>query len=706
MESVHLQNVTLPLKEYNQLYEQAFFNERLAELEKQRSALQEEKRRQDEAFKEKEKRFNESRTRGEKEQRGAVTSHNWLLTQHTVEGAHDASTVLQDSSAAVFNFALELRVFEPEWTTVPIVDSQIITDSWMVQRVDMDQIPTGGAEPAWKQVSLGSDTMMIVQELDGMPGRQVLATSIPGLYRITFSAYAFVHSSRNLHSLSLSLLHPITVAQLKLKQGADARTRLQELNITPAARYSVAEADGAFDISMRLPPTKTLEVKWRSIDVSDTDWERMNLDGAAEQVVAEEEPLQIIAVHDALHSIMDGVLQSSHTLKFSVDSEQRTLTNVRFTVHDSARVTSVTGHGVMSWKSSPTVSSNAGSESITTVEVSFKTSLISDTIIVLLNTEMELSTGSFSMPSVVCEGVLRQTGNLAVVKMANVEVYEEEARGIARVGVDELPAELKCQTNLPIMFAYKYLSPQSKVHLCIVKHEQVDVLEAVAETAFYEVLMSDGQSMHRLMLNMQNSRKQYVEVRGIPQDARLWSLIVNSKPAKPVRGADGNLLIPLLVGAKGNSNEGAQSTSVELAYLRSDPLGDAGVTDLTPPRLDIPISTLLVEVQWPASHNVKFKGSPQAVQGFSHSLPRPVNHDVGTDMVPSGFDFNRAPAHIPKKGVNVQVPRAGQVYRFQQLLVIDAGAAFTAEYQAKDVEEEKPETWSAQLVKRLCARRR
>merc|ERR1712072_760315 len=180
--------------------------------------------------------------------------------------------------------------------------------------------------------------------------------------------------------------------------------------------------------------------------------------------------------------------------------------------------------------------------------------------------------------------------------------------------------ELKCQTNLPIMFAYKYLSPQSKVQLVVVKHEQIDVLEAVAETAFYEVLMSDGQSMHRLMLNMQNSRKQYLEVRGIPADARLWSLIVNSKPAKPVRGGDGNLLIPLLVGAKGNSNEGAQSTSVELAYLRSDPLGNAGITDLTPPRLDIPISALLVEVQWPASHNVKFKGSAPAVKAFSHSL--------------------------------------------------------------------------------------
>lgn len=66
--------------------------------------------------------------------------------------------------------------------------------------------------------------------------------------------------------------------------------------------------------------------------------------------------------------------------------------------------------------------------------------------------------------------------------------------------------------------------------------------------------MSEGQSMHRLMLNMQNSRKQYLKVSGIPPDARIWSLLVNSKPAKPVRGSDGGLLVPLLVGVSGNSN--------------------------------------------------------------------------------------------------------------------------------------------------------
>ena len=78
---------------------------------------------------------------------------------------------------------------------------------------------------------------------------------------------------------------------------------------------------------------------------------------------------------------------------------------------------------------------------------------------------------------------------------------------MASVGVDELPQELKCQTNRPIMLAYKYLSAQSHVRLKVIKHEQLGVVEAVAESGFYQIVMAEGHSMHRIMLNLQNSRQ-------------------------------------------------------------------------------------------------------------------------------------------------------------------------------------------------------
>ena len=77
-------------------------------------------------------------------------------------------------------------------------------------------------------------------------------------------------------------------------------------------------------------------------------------------------------------------------------------------------------------------------------------------------------------------GVLRQTGNLGIVKLANVEVHPQDSKAMASVGVDELPQELKCQTNRPIMLAYRYLSAQSHVRLKVIKHEQLGVVEGVA----------------------------------------------------------------------------------------------------------------------------------------------------------------------------------------------------------------------------------
>lgn len=129
--------------------------------------------------------------------------------------------------------------------------------------------------------------------------------------------------------------------------------------------------------------------------------------------------------------------------------------------------------------------------------------------------------------------------------------------------------------------------------------------------------------------------------------------------------------------------------------------------ELAPPSLDIPISKLLVEVQWPEGYDVHFKGSGHEVKGFSQSLPQPVSHDVGTEIVEATtFNFNKPPAHIPRTGVNVTMPRAGQCHRFEQLLVVDGRITLTAEYRVTVAEPEQPSGWLARLHARCCSHRR
>eukprot|EP00811_Abedinium_folium_P033402 NODE_6368_length_1678_cov_5.675048.p1 GENE.NODE_6368_length_1678_cov_5.675048~~NODE_6368_length_1678_cov_5.675048.p1 ORF type:complete len:522 (+),score=173.92 NODE_6368_length_1678_cov_5.675048:132-1568(+) len=475
---------------------------------------------------------------------------------------------------------------------------------------------------------------------------------------------------------------------------------VRELNVVPVALSTTQEDADSLSITLRLPATKTLEVKWRGVDAAEAD------SGSKDEAEAEEEAVQVTATHEALHTITDGVLQSNHALKYVLDAEQTRLRNVCFAVLGASRVTSVAGHGVQSWRAPVASGSGSprGSHGIT-VEVVFKTSLIADTVVVLLTTEVELAAGEVTVPTVVCEGVLWQTGSFGIAKLANVEVHEHEAKGVTRVGVDELSTELKSQTNRSIMFAYKYLAPQLSVVLSVVKHEQAGVLEVMVESAYYQCLVVDTQSMHHLLLVLQNSRQQYLEVRGVPAEAQVWSLNVNSVPAKPVRGKDGSLLVPLLVGTSSDSNEGVQKTSVELAYLSQHAaLGASGTLNIGPPRLDVPISTLLCQVQWPEEHIVTFAGALQAVPGdFSYPVPNPVCHSTGSEIVRANFNFRAAAQQMPQAGVSAKVPESGQRFRFERLLVVADGAALTASYRKPPRETDTSPLWKRMIS---CGRRK
>jgi hypothetical protein len=703
MNLASVQTVPVPLAKYDELFEKAYLNEKRLELDMERRELEQAKMQQEEERRLQAEQLKMSKVRSEREKRGTVSSRNWLLLRHSAQGSYQSGDMGKDGSLAVLDFTMEFRVFEDEWTVVPILDAQVITDGWVVSYAEMKQLGNSPEEMEWTSVSSASDTIIIIQEVDEGPARQTLATNKAGIYRVTFSAYVFVHSNRNLHSFSLNLLHPITSLQLRLMRESSSQMAVRELNIVPAAQYATEEADGYVNISMRLPATKTVEVKWRSIDVSDEDFTNVETEKASK-----EEMVQVTAHHDALHSITDGILQSSHTIKYTLDSEQTTLKTVRIVIHGSVRVTSLTGYGVLSWRASSATVEDS-SVTATAIEVFFKSSLIADNVMVLINTEMQLEGEEVLIPTLICDGVVRQTGSFGVIKVANVEVHQHEAKGITSVGVDELAVELKAQTSRPIMFAYKYQSPQFHVALSVVKHQQVSVLEAIVESAFYQVLVVDTQSMHHLLLVLQNSRRQYLELRGVPTDAQIWSLMVNSVPAKPVRGKDGALMIPLLVGTGSDSNEGAQRTSVEVAFTKQhSALGSAGSKTLTPLKLDIPISKFLMEVQMPKEYEVEFNGTLQKVSSFSTAVPHPVNYDKGTDIVPyQNFNFSSMSHQISKKGVNVQIPRSGSCYRFERLLVMGDGATLTAAYKMLPSNEHAMKSTWLEHVKRwlFCSHR-
>lgn len=518
------------------------------------------------------------------------------------------------------------------------------------------------------------------------------ATNKAGRYRIRFHAYIRVRNNRNLNSLQLNLLHPLSATKLRLVHGQN-HGHIKELSVEPAAFFEVSAGANVSDVHIRLASSAVIEVKWRV--QSGKPVTAKPAESTAETVPEpdnekESAPLATVS-YDALHSVADGILQTSHSFKYSLDSEQ-SLSAADIFVPGQARVSSVVAHGMQTWHATPSVSAAGPSDENVTgtaVRVIFKSSAITKEAIVMVNTELEynVTSGFIALPVAICQSVLRQAGTLSVVKVANVEIYEHAADGTTQIRPEDVPSHVRTRTDRPIVLAYRFLSARHGVSLSVIHHEEVGTLQAVGDAALQRILVTGTQTMSTYLIVLQNMHRQYMQLSGLPRGAELWGLKVNSIDAKPVRvqgSDDGTLLVPLLVGFSSDSTA-ARETSVELAWLTTHAdLGDGGRVDLHPLQVDVPVTALLVEVQFPSVYDVNFTGSLEQVRAYSQRVPYPKNYQTGKEVVDKGFDFASAPppaaAADANTGIRARMPRLGQKLLFEKLFVVNASARLSAAY--------------------------
>jgi len=160
-------------------------------------------------------------------------------------------------------------------------------------------------------------------------------------------------------------------------------------------------------------------------------------------------------------------------------------------------------------------------------------------------------------------------------------------------------------------------------------------------------------------------------------------------------------MVPLLVGPQGSANAGlVPKTSIELAWLSTlDALGKNGTLVLNPPQVDLPVSALSVEIQFPEGYLVNFSGSLLQAEKFSQRQPRVVNYETGQDMTTQEFNFNSMPRQKSssgsKAGVKSKAPKAGTRHVFEQLLVVNGSAALSVAYSTPPSIETR--SWSSRF---------
>ena len=191
---------------------------------------------------------------------------------------------------------------------------------------------------------------------------------------------------------------------------------------------------------------------------------------------------------------------------------------------------------------------------------------------------------SYNLPEITLTAVKQERGYVAVSRSGSIEVTAGAIEGINRVDVKELPDAIRSAASSSAMLAFKYHQHPYSASLTLTRHDDHAVLAAIAEQGeLVTVLSRQGELLTRASYLIKANKKQFLEVM-LPNDATLWSCLVNGKSVKPVDGKEGKLLIPLDAMADSTS-----TVPVELVYFERYPqLTGIGQLNLQGPILDVP----------------------------------------------------------------------------------------------------------------------
>ena len=572
----------------------------------------------------------------------------------------------------------------------------------------------------WANPVASPDIMLLQKD-----SQQVMATNRSGLFKIHFKKHSKVGKTRNLNKLGVTgLLYPLSKFSLRVASVGDSSS-VGDFSVQPvSAVLTVNSSDEYTNVEATLPLTAdSIDIRWLNVEESnvqeeDVEQESGNPPESEVKGKVKADTPQASAVHDVVHSVGEGIVRSKHILKLSTpSSEMSSLNSVQFDVcGEGARVTSVEGHALQHWESMD--SSTAPASKL--VRAIFKSSHLDSTASVIVYTESDRPASSAAtprkveLPRIECRNVLRQVGHVAVIKDSSVEVHEHSAKGHTRCEPTEISSQLRSNIDRPIVLSYKYLNPQqSSVVVSVKDHVAMETLEAAIDRVHYKAVVTDTHTMHSLILTLQSTKLQYLEVLGLPTTASMFTLMVNSVPAKPVEGQgksnDNNkILVPLLIGLDPEAaNEGnSMRTSVEVTYVSThDSLGQNGTLPLAPPSFALPVSVLTSHLRLPLSYEYTFSGdfgTPRTDQ-LAYPIPAAFTYKTGKRVVEEDYEFSaiddiwaEEDKQETARSVKIVTPNTGRSFYFHRLFVVDSVLSLNATYN-KHLVAAKRESWWTRL---------
>ena len=243
-----------------------------------------------------------------------------------------------------------------------------------------------------------------------------------------------------------------------------------------------------------------------------------------------------------------------------------------------------------------------------------------------LTAELDLDDTScrLCLPTFVPLQVNRSKGAVGIQAKSSVEIREGDTRAVTKVDIAELPESLTRSKN--VLLAYKYLTSNHRLCFEAVKHDDVDVIVALCESATYKLTHTGDQLLYDLSFNVKNTQCQYLKVL-LPPRSSVWTASVGGNVVKPALDQTGKTLLPL---AKGSD----VAFTAKLVFIAPAPKLPAVRKEVkkfsvTFPTIDLPVTHLRAELFLPETHIYSaFEGGIEEVEHFNTAQVLRQVHDA------------------------------------------------------------------------------
>ncbi len=222
----------------------------------------------------------------------------------------------------------------------------------------------------------------------------------------------------------------------------------------------------------------------------------------------------------------------------------------------------------------------------------------------LISLERPINDAKASAPILVFKDAQRETGEVLVEGQGTLELTANESGGLKRLDIKEVNPYLRALSRYSLQAAFRYhRQPNESPALAVewTRFPDSSVLAAVAERATVTTLVtSEGKSLTEVKLIMKNQAQPFLKV-DLPAGASILTADVAGEKVKPVQGADGDR-VPLL--RAGFRPAGAYTVSFVFMHSGA-PFAKKGDSDISLPKMDVPIGFLEWELYLPEQFKVK-----------------------------------------------------------------------------------------------------